>query len=263
MTTEAEAALNQELQVHRRLARPGTFVDIGAHTGDFSLALADLPGLDLVAVEPLPLPLARLRARAAAARLAVRTLAVALSDRPGHMRLNAPVLAGGPVWSWASIAKDFAGLRTRHPEIVGIEGMDVPVTTLDALGLAGVRAIKLDAEGAEYEILRGGRELLRTQRPVVSVELEERHREGCTHAVPAFMDALEYECVFVAHGRVFPLAAFDRATMQRGSPSPASHVYSDPYVNCFFFVPREDTEARRRLYGAARIGACRPVRRPS
>jgi hypothetical protein len=27
--------------------------------------------------------------------------------------------------------------------------------------------------------------------------------------------------------------------MQRGSPSPLSHDYSDPYVNCFYFLPVE------------------------
>jgi FkbM family methyltransferase len=248
MTAEAERALNQELLVHRRLARPGTFVDIGAHTGDFCLAIADVPGIDLVAVEPLAHALATLRARAAAANVRVHTVAAALSDRLGHLRLAAPVLAGtGPVWEWASIAKDFSALRATHPEIVGVRSKKVLVTTLDSLGLADVRGIKLDAEGAEYEVLRGGRELLRTQRPVVSVELEERHRAGCTYAVPAFMAALGYDCVFVAGGHTFPLAAFDRATMQRASPSPASHVYSDPYVNCFFFIPEEAAELREKL----------------
>src|SRR5690348_10289444 len=42
--TEAEAALDQELRFHTRLYRPGTVVDIGAHTGVFSSAMAALPG---------------------------------------------------------------------------------------------------------------------------------------------------------------------------------------------------------------------------
>jgi FkbM family methyltransferase len=236
----AEIALSQELLVHRRLARPGLFVDIGAHAGDFCLAIADIPGLDLVAIEPQPQAMAKLRARAAAAGAAVRCIEAALADRSGRMTLAVPVVSGGgAVWEWGSIAKDFDALQREFPDIVGIERIEVPVATLDSLGLRGVRSIKLDAEGAEYEVLRGGIDLLRTQRPVVSVELEERHRAGCTHAVPAFMDALGYACVFFAHGRIHRFADFDRATMQRSSASPANHEYSDPYVNCFFFVPRE------------------------
>jgi FkbM family methyltransferase len=240
MTTHATIALNQELLVHRRLARPGTFVDIGAHTGDFTLAIADVPGLDLVAVEPQPQAMATLRQRADTAAIPVKSIETALSDKPGTLNLAVPVLAGGDrIWEWGSIAKDFTALRQNHPEIVGIEEIAVPVTTLDALGLQNVRSIKLDAEGAEYEVLRGGQTLLSAQRPIVSVELEERHRAGCTYAVPAFMDALGYACLFMAGGRMRPFAAFDRATMQRSSPSPASHEYSDPYVNCFYFIPRE------------------------
>jgi FkbM family methyltransferase len=238
--TQADIALNQELLMHRRLARPGTFVDIGAHVGDFLFAMADLPGFDLVAVEPLPWAMATLTARAEAGGLQVRTVDAALSDRPGRMRLAVPVLEGGDrIWQWASVTKDFAAMRDRHPEIIAVEEMEVPVTTLDALGLRNVTSIKLDAEGAEYEVLRGGIDLLRTQRPIVSVELEERHRAGCTYAVPAFMDALDYACHFVVGDALRPFASFDRATMQRASPSPASTEYSDPYVNCFFFIPRE------------------------
>jgi FkbM family methyltransferase len=239
-STQPDRALHAELLAHRRLARPGAFLDIGAHVGDFLLAMADLPGLELVAIEPLPWAMAELTQRAAAAGVVVRAIETALSDRPGRLRLSVPVLEGGDrIWQWASIAKDFAALRDRHPEIIAVEDIEVPVTTLDALGLRGVTGIKLDAEGAEYEVLRGGRELLRTQRPIVSVELEERHRAGCTRAVPAFMDALDYECRFVMGEELRPVAAFDRATMQRAGASPASQDYSDPYVNCFFFIPRE------------------------
>ena len=95
MTTEAEIALNQELQMHRHLARPGLFIDIGAHTGDFTLAIAGVPGLDLVAIEPLSHAMAELQTRAALLGAAVRTFAVALSDRPGRMLLS--VRGGG--WS--------------------------------------------------------------------------------------------------------------------------------------------------------------------
>jgi hypothetical protein len=137
------------------------------------------------------------------------------------------------------LQKDFFALQADHPEIVGVEEAAVEVTTLDSLGLTGVTAIKLDAEGAEYEVLRGARSLLARMRPILSIEVEERHRAGCTYAVPAFLDALEYVCVFELDGYLVPFSQFQRSTMQRGSPSPASHDYSSPYVSCFYFLPLE------------------------
>ena len=243
MSTEAELALSAETLFHRRHARPGLCLDIGAHEGDFVAGLLDLPGLTWLAVEPLPHALRKLRERAAQSGGRVEVAGVALSDTPGTARLAVPVLRGSPVWQWASMAKDFAALQTDHPEIVDIQFFDIEVTTLDSLmakrNSRAVTALKLDAEGAEYQVLRGGRSLLRTARPIISVELEERHQTGCTYAVPAFLDALGYACYFELAGELQPFARFDRATMQQASRSPASHDYSDPYVNCFYFLPVE------------------------
>jgi FkbM family methyltransferase len=262
MTTEAERALSAEVLFHRRVARPGMVIDIGAHSGDFTFSLRDIPDLHLVAVEPLPKALEALQARAAADGNAVRVAGVALSDQPGSAQLVVPVLEGGPVWQWASISKDFQALRKDYPEIVGAQEFTITVTTLDLLsdqlGLAQVTAIKLDAEGAEYEVLRGGRQLLRRERPILSIELEERHRPGCTYAIPAFLDGLDYECFFELNGHMVPFSRFDRAVMQRGSPSPAVHDYSDPYVNCFYFLPAErkaELLARHAAHGSSQIGA--------
>jgi FkbM family methyltransferase len=249
MSTAAKRALDQELRFHRHLARPGTFVDVGAHVGAFVFEMQDVPGLSLVAVEPLPHALALLRERAAASADTLRVIGAALSDHAEIARLAVPVLRGGPVWEWASLTKDFAALQANNPEIIGIQHFAVELTTLDALGLTNVVAMKLDVEGAEYEVLRGGRTVLRTMRPILSVELEERHRVGCTYAVPAFLDAFDYDCFFELAGQVLPFAQFDRNRMQRGSLSPASHDYSDPYVNCFYFLPREQPNLRSRLLG--------------
>jgi hypothetical protein len=131
------------------------------------------------------------------------------------------------------------------------------------LDLGHVSALKVDAEGAEYEILSGARAVLTDMRPVVSAELEERHRAGCTYSVPAFMDALDYACFFEVDEKFLPFATFDRASMQQGSPSPASHEYSKPYVNCFYFLPRERSELFARIGVAPPVTTTRSVSRKS
>ena len=50
-----------EPKFHRALFRPGTLIDVGAHSGSLTLALADLPWTRILAFEPLPSAFARLR----------------------------------------------------------------------------------------------------------------------------------------------------------------------------------------------------------
>lgn len=236
-----------ELTFLTRLHRPGLIVDIGAHDGLLTLPLARLPGARVLAFEPLPQAHARL-ARACAGLGNVTLRREALSDAAGTLELALPVLDGVPQEQWASTVKSYAGFGSR----IATQRVTVPAITLDSLGLAEVVALKLDAEGAEYEILRGARETLRRCRPVLTLELEERHREGATWAVPAFLDGLGYHTVFHLDGAWHPAAALDRPRMHRASPDPSVFgAASDCYVFNFFAWPSErDAEIRAGMTAA-------------
>ena len=235
--------MNEE-NFHRLLHRPGTLVDIGAHDGLLTIPLARLPGSRVLAFEPLPSAFARLQAalRVAfgAAPANVECHHLALGDHQGSITLAMPVLDGVAQEQWASTAKDYAAHVSAR---VTVERFTVPMRRLDDFALTDVTAIKLDAEGAEYEILRGARETLLRCRPVLTLEVEERHRAGSTYAVPAYLDALGYDVFFELKGAWHPMADLDRATMQRASPDPSVFEASDPYVFVFYALPREDSAA--------------------
>jgi FkbM family methyltransferase len=165
---------------------------------------------------------------------------LALGDHQGSITLAMPVLDGVAQEQWASTAKDYAAHVSAR---VSVERFTVPMRRLDDFALTDVTAIKLDAEGAEYEILRGARETLLRCRPVLTLEVEERHRAGSTYAVPAFLDALGYDVFFELNGAWHPMADLDRATMQRASPDPSVFEASDPYVFVFYALPREENSA--------------------
>ena len=242
-----------ETTFHTLLHRPGTLVDVGAHDGLITIPLARLPASRVLAFEPLPPAHARLRAALAAAfggmPAHVACHAAALGDHAGEITLAMPVLDGVAQEQWASTAKDYAAHLSAR---VSVERFAVPLMRLDDFAIADLTAMKVDAEGAEYEILRGARETLLRCRPVLTLEVEERHREGSTWAVPAFLDALGYDVLFELKGAWFPVAALDRATMQRASPDPSVFEASDPYVFVFYALPREDAPGMlARLEGAA------------
>jgi FkbM family methyltransferase len=229
-----------ENRFHTVLHRPGTLVDAGAHDGLLTLPFARLPASRVLAFEPLPPAFARLRAALHEAfggmPAHVECHAAALGDHAGEITLAMPVLDGVAQEQWASTAKDYAA---HVSDRVGVERFAVPLMRLDDFGLDDVTGIKVDAEGAEYEILRGARETLLRCRPVLTLEVEERHRQGSTWAVPAYLDALGYDVLFELDGAWHPMAALDRATMQRASPDPSVFEASDPYVFVFYALPRE------------------------
>ena len=63
-----------------------------------------------------------------------------------------------------------------------IQPVSVPTDTLDNLFYAKnvpVHFIKIDTEGWEYNILRGGEQTLRTYKPIIQVEYSETNMAQC------------------------------------------------------------------------------------
>ncbi len=228
-----------ELVFLSALHRPGTLIDVGAHDGALAIPLARLPGARVIAFEPLPVAFARLSAAVETAGVTIQLRPEALGEGPGRAVLEVPSVAGVAQEQWASLAKDYAAIAAGDARVDAVARTEVAVIALDSLDLADVTAIKVDAEGFEEEVLQGAAATLARCRPVLSVEIEERHRSGSTARVPAFLAGLGYAGFFHLNGVWWPIAAFDAAQMQWASPSPASYEVSDPYVFVFFFVPDE------------------------
>ena len=153
-------------QLFARLARPGDVaIDVGAHTGGHTLALAAAVGPTgrVVACEPLPANLELLRRTVAVNRLdgTVTIVPAAVGDVPGTATLHgyrAP--ASAPRYPGeSSMLHSLIPMRD-----YASDGVVVPMTTLDELGdahrIAEAHVVKIDAEGAELMILRGGARIL-------------------------------------------------------------------------------------------------------
>jgi FkbM family methyltransferase len=157
-TGEHESLVQRELLA---ALSPGMNVwDIGAHIGFFTViaARAVAPGGGVQSFEPLEANRRRLRE---ALRLNGITNAVvhdfALAGAVGRAQLYAHKSTA----QWTIVRQEEPG-----------SSVDVPVTTLDDLvmTLSPPDVIKIDAEGAELEILRGGASLLERQRPLLIIE---------------------------------------------------------------------------------------------
>ena len=151
-----------------RLTRPGDVCyDLGANAGFFTLAMARLsqPGGRVYAFEPLPANGSHLLHHLAVNRLESVTLL--------------PLALGGA---------DFAVTDFQMAESAAMGRLQpgsnsrlvCPCSSLDALvyrhGLAAPNLLKIDVEGAEFEVLQGAARVLREHRPrlVLALHGDER-----------------------------------------------------------------------------------------
>lgn len=216
------------------------FLDVGANRGVYAFcALRHFR--NVIAAEANPGMAADLRR---IIRRNNQVLPVAMSDQVGETVLHIPTEDGHDVNTRCSVQADAnPGLDLRT--------VTVPTTTIDELGLQQIAVIKIDVEGHELAVLRGGMGTLRRSGPTCIVESEERHNAGGVAQTFDFFDALGYNSYFLHRGALRKGADYDVTALQR--PENAKSVgggRSADYVNNFVFIHRENTTHLDRVRAA-------------
>ncbi|WP_374675002.1 FkbM family methyltransferase [Ideonella sp.] len=138
-----------------RLSPGDLVVDVGANVGNHTLFLAAVAGCRVIALEPH-----------AGLSDAIEHSA-RLNGLSGRVRVHRQGAGASP--SRATLAEDNPGNLGAQKLVLG-EG-DVEVVALDSLSVDGpVRALKIDVEGMELDVLRGAEALVARDRPLMYVE---------------------------------------------------------------------------------------------
>lgn len=155
------------------MLRRRTAIDVGGHCGLWSMHLSEL-FRHVHAFEPV---LAHRECFVKNVNMARCTLhPEALGAAPGSISMfTAPTSSGD---SWVSGAGD------------------IPMATLDSFKLFSVDFLKIDCEGSELNVLRGGEETIKRWKPVIIVEQKPGHAKrfgfGDTDAIP-YLEGLGYK----------------------------------------------------------------------
>jgi FkbM family methyltransferase len=222
-----------ELRGLSRMAGAGCFVDVGANFGQWSWFAAHHfkrvhafePNVKLAALLKKSLP------------RNVEVHAIALSDHQGQGVLQTPIVDGDQVYALGSLETDANGTVPTTPS-------SVELRTLDELEIRQIDAIKIDVEGHEAATLSGAQETISRERPVLVVEIEERHHVGQSEAIIERLAAQDYGVYYMRDG----LQTYRAGTIGALQELPflAVGVKNPGYVNNFIFTPSE----KRRLSSA-------------
>jgi FkbM family methyltransferase len=159
---------------------------------------------------------------------------VALSDQVGEGALWSPGPLLGTEGRSTLVAEG-------HP---GWVQQEVKTSTLDEFGLSDVGFVKIDVEGLEFSVLRGGVRLLTDQRPNVMVEVEQAHSgEEHMDRVFGFMKDLGFEGSYLDGKKWHRIEELDRQrTLALGERQKSMGMFKtavtrESYVHNFLFRP--------------------------
>lgn len=206
-------------------------VDVGAAGGSYAVTLSRL-SKSCIAFEPRPSAAAELMEMSSYVGLPIRVEAVALSDEAGDAHLR--MLVDDPGRSTiedANMLADEDGSR--------VNALRVPTRRLDDYGLRDVGFIKIDAEGHELSVLKGAVSILRSERPALLIEAEERHRPNAVADVHTFLTGLDYCGFFLVEGDLAPMSRFEASVHQNPANIggwKSGWVRSGLYINNFIYV---------------------------
>ena len=207
-----------------------TFIDVGGHVGYFTLLASRAVGPSgrVYAFEPEAGNARRLQGHLALNEAGnVTLLPQALGETEGEVLLhvNADNAGGHALW-------DVREFPTNHQTRARPEVRRVPLTTLAGLleRTQGerIRVVKVDAEGSEHAILKGGMLLFMAREvPFIICEINEfaLHQMGASgRGMRAFMAACGYQC--------YRLSAEEPCLI----PFPPEEEHATPYVYNVLFT---------------------------
>jgi FkbM family methyltransferase len=220
--------------IRRFVARGQIAVDIGANRGAYTWLMSRLVASSgrVHSVEPYPENVERLRALARS-RSNITVHPVGLSDAAGEATLQVPLYQGHQLDALATFSPSLS---------VDCERVRVPILKLDDLVRPwdrNVSFIKCDVEGHEDAVIDGGWTLITQNRPVLVIEIEQRHRTAPVTDLVERLVAADYSAFFLDSNGSHPIEEFDVNRHQLDYLDSKFVPYSAPhdYVADFLFVP--------------------------
>jgi FkbM family methyltransferase len=205
--TEKIGATWSEGQVHDKLViekfyfllkqKEGAFhvLDIGAQTGSFTLLAKFFPQSKWYAFEPIKEAADELNVNLRLNKIKNVTVhQVGVSDISGEKYLKLPKDVH---WGLATLGENGIRFKLYDERVVTVLSLD------EFIGVNNIKKIdfiKIDTEGWELNVLKGGKNMIHKDRPLILMELNEQNLEQCrisSQDIYQFLEEIGYEWEFV------------------------------------------------------------------
>jgi len=216
--------LEPEMEILKYLVkRNDRVIDVGGNRGIYTYKFWTL-GTKVEVFEPNEICASILSAWAAGKKN-VNVHSVALSNRTGSAQLHVPVDKDG-------IEHDASG-SIETGDFNSSADQNVHLAELDSFEFEDVKFIKIDVEGHESSVIEGAEKTIRTQKPTLLIEIEQRHISGSIDVEINKILGFGYDGYFHKDKVLVPVSEFD---VLRDQNKENLRQSNGEYINNFVFV---------------------------
>lgn len=196
-------------------------LDIGACWGVYTYYLAKMCPT-VYTFEPNPKIFKILKRNAASN---VKLFPYALSNVTQNAELRVPKGRKG-------YSNQGASLSTK--KVDGEHGkVQVEAKRLDDLRIKNIGFIKIDVEGFEAQVIEGGAETIKSNKPNLLIEMEEKHTKEPIEESIARIEALGYETFVIIDNQLRTIDYFDAEDNHRNKKKGSDYIFN------FIFLPKK------------------------
>jgi len=201
-------------------------IDIGANLGLFTFFMSRA-SKHVFAFEPNPYPLENLKDLVDSN---VTILPIALGNNDGPVEIKIPHHRKG----WSSNGASLASKEINDGKILHIQ-----CRKLDSLNIENIGLIKIDVEGFEIEVIRGAKDTILKNKPVMIIENEIVHTKD-TNELFTIMNEFGYD-KYICNpiGKLEKIGNFSVEENQKN----AIRNLDINYIQNFIFIPKEKYSA--------------------
>lgn len=219
------------LWIKEVLEKNSVFIDMGANVGAYLYTLENhLKPENIYAFEPNPQLFKRLKRLFPEFNL----LSFALSDVSTIAEFKIPVINGEKVHTRGTLQ---TSIKEKNEEKTILQKVEVkPLDDLN-LNLKNLSFIKIDVEGNEMQTLRGARKTIEEYRPILMVEMEQRHHQENLWTLISEIIDWGYSANYLDRQTLQPKTLTEEFLNQQNPDNVKN--YKD-YINNIIFLPRKN-----------------------
>lgn len=225
--------VEMEINVIKQLCNPGKIsLDIGANRGVFTIFMSQYSS-HVYCFEPIPWLCELLKEKFKGQNVSVRNYALGNENR--EKILNIPIDGVEKIDTRSSFIEDIFNDNILGIKVTEFQKLAVKVRKLDDLKINDIGFMKIDVEGFECEVIKGGKETIEREKPNIYIEIEQRyHKYRRIEDIFKYIESLGYYGYFILGNELINTDEYEVERMQDDL-----NEKSKEFVNNFIFTPHK------------------------